>query len=104
MIGIVIYGMATWRVASMFVNEAGPGDLFIRMRELFGITHDSHKQALIVPEGFLPSIFSCVWCCSVWVGVFWMIFDLFYPWLALRLATALAFSAVAIMIHKYMER
>lgn len=104
MISLLIYGMATWRVASMFVTETGPGEMFLKLRARIGITHDDAKQPIIVPDGFFPGIFSCVWCCSVWVGAFWMLFDLFYPWVALRLATALAFSATAILIQRFIER
>jgi len=103
-IPVLIYGMATWRIASMFVSELGPGDLFLRLRALVGIVHDDAKQVAMIPDGFFPSLFSCVWCCSVWIGAFWMLFDLFFPWLSLRLATAFAFSAVAILIQRLIER
>lgn len=104
MVPLLIYGMATWRMASMFVHELGPGDLFFRLRARVGITHDEARNIAIVPDGFFPGIFSCVWCCSVWVGMFWMIFDLFFPGAARRLARAFAFSALAIVIQRYMER
>lgn len=104
MLPILIYGMATWRIASMFVSEQGPGDIFLRVRARAGIVHDDSKQVAAVPEGFFPGIFSCIWCCSVWVGVFWMLFDLLSPFWSLRLATAFAFSAAAIVIQHFMER
>jgi hypothetical protein len=103
MIPLLVYGLATWRVASMFVSELGPGDLFLKLRAVSGITHDDSKRVAIIPDGFLPGVLSCVWCCSVWVGAFWMLFDLISPWLALRLATALSFSAVAILIQSFVE-
>lgn len=88
----------------MFVHELGPGDLFFSLRARAGIVHDETRNIAIVPDGFFPGILSCVWCCSVWVGMFWMLFDVFYPWAAIRLASAFAFSALAILIQRYMER
>lgn len=99
MAALLVYAMATWRIASLFVVEAGPGNVFVRLRERVGIGHDEFNHPTIIPDGFFPSLFSCVWCFSVFVGVFWMIFDLAYPWLALRLATALSFSTGAILIQ-----
>lgn len=88
----------------MLVAEQGPGNIFLRLRALTGIIHDDAKQVAVVPDGFLPGIFSCVWCCSVWVGAFWMLFDLLSPFWSLRLATAFAFSAAAILIQNFIER
>src|SRR5512145_2418561 len=104
MIALIVYGMAAWRVASMFVSESGPGDVFLKLRERAGIVHDGDKHAVMIPDGFFSGIMSCIWCCSVWVGAFWMLFDLFYPWLALRIATAFAFSTAAILIQCVIDR
>lgn len=101
---LIIYGLATWRLTSMLVNESGPWDIFVHLRELCGITHDELKQKVIIPDGILPGIFSCVWCCSIWVGAFWMIFDLLLPQVALRAAVLFAFSALAVGMQKWMER
>lgn len=104
MIPLLIFSMATWRIAYMFVKETGPGDVFLKIREGVGIRHDDLKRPFLVPDGFLPGLFSCVWCCSVWVGILWLIIDLLSPWVALRLATAFSFSTGAILIESYLER
>lgn len=101
---LIIYGLATWRLASLFVNESGPGDMFVHLRELCGIEHDDLKQKTIIPDGILAGIFSCVWCCSIWVGVFWMVFDLLLPAVALRAAVLFAFSALAVGFQRWVER
>ena len=72
----VIYALATWRISSMFVDEPGPFRIFVKIRELVGITHDSDDQVEIIPSGFLPGIFSCVWCFSLWSGFFWTLVSL----------------------------
>lgn len=104
MIPLIVYGLATWRIASMIVAELGPGNIFYRIRTWAGIRHDEFKKVAIVPDGFFSEVFSCVWCCSVWIGGFWMIFDLLSPWWALRLATAFAFSTTAIVIQNYIDK
>lgn len=101
---LVIYGLAAWRVASMLVNEAGPGDMFFRLRALAGIGHDDNKIGVIIPDGFFPSILSCIWCCSVWVGFGWMALDWLFPLVSLRLAAAFAFSTVAVVVQRFLER
>ena len=100
----IIYGIATWRLSSLLVNEAGPGDIFVHLREFAGIAHDDQKQKTIIPDGFFSGILSCVWCCSVWVGAFWMLFDLLFPTIALRCAVLFGFSALAIFIQVRLEK
>jgi hypothetical protein len=97
-----IYMLATWRVASLFVNERGPGDVFLRLRRWAGIEHDDSGLKTIIPDNFVAGLLSCVWCCSVWVGGFWMLFDWAAPWIAIRLGMALAFSTGAILVERWM--
>lgn len=99
----LIYALATWRVSSLLVNEKGPFDIFLRLRGAVGIEHDPDGNKTIIPDGVLPGIFSCVWCASVWAGLFWMLSATFFPTGALWLATALAFSAVAVGVEKGMR-
>lgn len=101
---LIVYGLATWRVSSLLVNESGPWDMFVHLRELCGITHDELKQKAIIPDGVLSGILSCVWCCSIWIGGFWLVFDLLLPQVALRAAMLFAFSAGAIVVEKFVNR
>ena len=94
----VVYALATWRVSSLLVDEAGPFRMFIRLRELVGITHDMDDNVAMIPDRFLPGILSCVWCVSIWVGLFWTIMYLFCDY-SLYLALPLALSAAAIKFH-----
>lgn len=91
MIALLIYSLATWRIASLLVCEDGPADVFKRLRQA------------VCRNAFLSGLLSCVWCCSVWVGAGWMLADWLAPAVAFRLAVALSFSAVAIMIQRWME-
>jgi uncharacterized protein DUF1360 len=104
MLVVVIYGLATWRIASLFVNESGPWDIFLRIRERAGIEHDDEKIKTIIPDRFGANLLACVWCCSLWVGIFWMAMDWLLADTSLRLAAAFAFSTVAILIQKALEK
>lgn len=103
MIELIIYGLATWRVSSLLVNEAGPGNVFLRLRGLIGIEHDEGGMVTVIPDGFLPGVFSCVWCCSLWVGLGWMVAGWTAPVIGLKLATAFSFSAGAIVVQRWLE-
>lgn len=97
---IFIYILATWRVASLFVKEKGPGDIFLHIREMAGIQHDEDKEIFMVPDGFLPGLLSCIWCASLWVAGFWILLDWALPFAAIRLASIFAVSAGAIWVEK----
>lgn len=100
----LILALATWRLSSLLVNEAGPWDVFLKLREGFGFTHDDSKNKVIIPDGFLGELFSCVWCCSLWAGVGWTGFYFLAPEIAPIFAAPLAFSTVAVLVHSCMER
>jgi hypothetical protein len=94
----VIYALATWRVSSLLVDEVGPFRIFIRLREWVGITHDADDNVAMIPDRLLPGILSCVWCCSIYVGLFWTIMYLLCGY-SLYLALPFALSAAAIKLH-----
>lgn len=99
LVDFFIYGFATWRVASLLVQEDGPWGVFMKLRELAGIEHDD-GEVFIIPSNFFAGILSCVWCASMWVAFFWLVFWMAWPWMALRLAIACSFSTVAILVDK----
>jgi hypothetical protein len=94
LVELIVFGLATWRISSMLVDEPGPFRMFIKLRGMFGITHDMDDNVLVVPDGFMPGVLSCIWCTSVWVGLFMTLFY-FVPY-SFFVALPLALSAVAI--------
>lgn len=85
----ILIALATWRVATMLVNEAGPLDIFERIRDRF------------IPEGeitgFLPNLLTCVWCLSVWTGIF-----CYLVWLIWAVPIIiLAASAIAVILDRF---
>ena len=91
--------MATWRLSAMLSYESGPFNVFEWIRELIGIVHDDFGEKIIVPDRFLPELFDCVWCLSLWIGAFMGISLYFYPVLVWFLFP-FALSTGAIMIEK----
>jgi hypothetical protein len=100
LITFLVLGLATWRIASLLVNEAGPFHVFTKIRKLVGIQHDSDEKILMVPDRFLAGVLSCVWCCSMYVGFFWLIAWLAFPLPAFWVACVFALSALAIVVNK----
>lgn len=56
---VLIVGLAAWRLAHMLAEEDGPAMMFRRLRLLAGVPDRGE-----VPSGFLPTVFSCVYCMS----------------------------------------
>lgn len=100
----LIFGLATWRIASLLVQESGPGDIFVKVREGFGFTHDSKKHKVIIPDGFWGDLLSCVWCCSLFVAAGWVLFYALLPGLAVWTALVFALSALAILVQCVTEK
>lgn len=56
---LLIIALATWRVATMAVNEQGPFDVFARLRTLpYPIGSDTERTGVL----------DCVACFSVWTA------------------------------------
>ena len=98
LVNFIIFGLATWRVSNLLVNEAGPFDVFTKIRERAGIEHVDGVPT-IVPDKFFAQLLSCVWCTSIWVGAGWLIAWLVMPEAASAFAALFAFSAVAILVE-----
>lgn len=82
--------LATWRLASLFVNEAGLFSVLARLRQAVGVKTDKYGQRYADNE--LGELFTCVWCMSIWTAGFVLICERFAP----RIVDILALSAAAI--------
>lgn len=102
---LLVYGCSTWRLSYMLVNETGPGALFVFIRTLAGIEHNDEYKPISYPDNFFASLLSCVYCTSVWVGLFTVAWGLLVPEpYATILVLPLALSAVAIVIDSIVQR
>jgi len=63
---LVTYVLATWRLTSLLVNEAGPGDILAKLRHTIGVRYDRNSQ----PTGnnIAAEALTCVWCASIWIA------------------------------------
>jgi hypothetical protein len=97
-IDLAIMGLATWRLTSIVVNEAGPFDIFLRLRSMVGIEHDPDGKSL-PSEGFW-GLLSCVWCMSVWIaGFVYLIW-----WLSPVPVYIFAASTLCILVQSLLDR
>jgi hypothetical protein len=82
----ILFALATWRVSNMIVNEDGPFLIFNRLRARVELRTD---------------LFSCVWCASIWVGLFFT--AVYHVWASglpdwTFVVLPFAFSAVACLL------
>lgn len=57
--GLVILGLAAWRLAFLITQEDGPFNVFYRLRQRF--PEDGH--------GRIGDLLNCVYCMSVWTAL-----------------------------------
>lgn len=81
LLALVVCGLATWRISSLFVSEEGPFEMFTNIRKRCGvhIFANSDPDISIVPDnqGQLARLLSCIWCFSVWATpIVWAIYAL----------------------------
>lgn len=63
---IIIALLAVYRLTQMFNNEAGPADIFGRLRTRIGVTFDEYSNP--VASNWLADGVLCFYCLSVWVA------------------------------------
>jgi hypothetical protein len=89
-----LYAMATWRITQMLVSEAGPGRVFIKLREATGVQHSDDGTAVSWGD-WTP--LACTKCTSVYVATAMSIAPNWVHWL-------MAASAVSVLLDSYTER
>jgi hypothetical protein len=77
---MVVAALAVWRLAHMFKSEAGPWDIFIRIREKLG-------------NSMLGRMMDCGACMSVWLSIIIFIPGTKY------LVIIMAISALAMLLE-----
>jgi len=95
---LIVLGLATWRLTSLIVWEAGPWDILAHLRHLLGVRYDAQSQRYA--DTMLGRMVICPWCASVWCGVAMTVFYLLTPRVSVWIGLPLAFSAVAVLIEK----
>lgn len=102
MLNFLVLALATWRLASLFVDEAGPADMFLKFRHFAGIRFNEFSTPYAI--NWVGEMLLCLWCTSLWTGTFLALIHLLLPTLVWQLlAYPLALSAAAILIGKWQE-
>lgn len=96
---LFLLSLATWRVSSLLVNEAGPNDYLARMRYWVGVRCDENSGASY-GKNVISDMLLCVWCVSIWVGLLFYIFYVIWPVGARVVASPFAISAIAIVVDR----
>jgi hypothetical protein len=97
---LLIASFATWRMSSLLAREAGPFNMFGRIRIfLFRRTFSNTRLSALYQT--LSDGIGCMWCNSVWVSavVALTLSSNLVQWFTL----VMALSAGVIMIEKIME-
>jgi hypothetical protein len=109
-IALPLMALACWRLSVMIAREEGPLEAFVMLRIWLGQKFDEESKPFIPPyEGrnlfqyirwsFVSGL-TCVWCASVWWGIFFTLLWLVAPNAAMGLALPFALSAAAIAMER----
>lgn len=98
----VLLGLAVFRLSLLLNREAGPGDIFIRLRLALGMRYDEYGEEQ--PTNPLAQALHCFWCLSVWIGGIFALLETLAPRLAQLLALPLALSGSAVLLNHYLEQ
>lgn len=98
----LLLALATWRISSLLVHEAGPGHIFVRIRSMAGVKYSPDTFQQFAPT-MLAEVFLCVWCMSIYIGTGWALFYYLFPKIAVAVALPLFFSAVSILLDERVQ-
>lgn len=94
---LFIAALATWRISYMLVNEDGPRDVFISLRQRLGAYDLDHNGIALTSLG---RGIKCIYCVSAWVGAVCAVVCLFLP----QLLIPFALSTAAIWLQRIIRR
>lgn len=97
----LILTLAAWRISNLFVNEDGPLMIFAEIRRLAGVTYNEASEPIAGNEA--AKLLTCVFCCSVWLGLAIAVAYYFYPVYTFWACLPFALSAGAIVIDRWVN-
>lgn len=87
----LLAGLAGFRLALMLVAEAGPFDVFERLRAWAGVPKVGPQE----PRPFVGGVLSCVWCASVWTTGAAFAFGAMVLWTPVAVVAAMGIAVLA---------
>lgn len=97
---IAVASLALWRISWLFTHERGPGDVFLRIRARFGVTHDDSGEPDTWSSNYGSALLTCFWCFSAAMAVPYAALWYLVPGAALWLSVPFAVSAGAIIVGR----
>lgn len=101
MLDFIILMLATWRISSLLISEAGPFKILEWFRYQIGVRVDEYSQTYGTNE--FAELFTCIWCLSIWTGLALAIMYLNIPLYTTWLCLPFALSAGAVIIDKWLR-
>jgi hypothetical protein len=98
----IVLALAVWRLATLFANEDGPLDILLKFRARVGVIVDGPLQRH--GENVVAKAIICVWCSSVWYGIFATILFLFVPDVTIFLSLPFALSGLTVVVEETTNR
>jgi len=100
LIEIIVYSLATYRIAEIIVNEGGPFNVFGKLQRMTGVIWDESSRP-IPADNFFSEVLSCVYCLGVWIGIFFAVVSMFQ--FGIFIAMPFAISAGALIVRRYID-
>lgn len=101
LLDFTLIGLATWRVSSLLVTEAGPFDIFQRLRDWLRVYPvKTGDEVVCQSESAAFGMFCCIWCMSVWISALMLAVHTVAPVVVWWLAV----SALAIVAQQVVHR
>lgn len=93
---------SVWRIASLFVNEDGPFDIFVHIRKFSGVYYDEFSN--VHGKNVVSKALLCLWCFSIWVAIPLAFFSKNAVNVPTYVGEVLWLSAWAILIEEVLDR
>lgn len=104
-VAILVIPLAVWRVSNMLsdTSQSGPFGALDWIRHISGVKHDEHSVPY-AGKGSIAEMLLCVYCNSIWIGIFFTVAFLVNQIVTIILSLPLALSAVAIFLEELRTR
>lgn len=99
-----VLALAVWRISNMLVKEDGPWMVFEHLRLKLGVQPPQPPSMVreTDPPGKMPgSLFTCVWCMSIWVGSAFALLFVLSRKVGYWLSIPFALSAISCVIDRW---
>lgn len=94
---------ALLRISLLVTQERGPWDVFLKIREIAGIQHDTQGEPDMWTENFITGVLTCVWCFSMWFAFVITVAYALYPVITVWICMPFSFSAVVVLANNILN-